>query len=124
MVEKTLFDKYGGFSTVSRIVMALYERLLDDDDLGPFFDDVDMPKLIDHQTKFVASLMGGPASFSDDHIARAHAHLVITSEHFEQLKALVRATLEDFEVTDPDIQTILGAFEARRPVLIGGANVD
>ena len=117
-VEKTLYDKYGGFSTVSRIVMSLYDRLLDDDDVGPFFDDVDMPRLIDHQTKFVSSLMGGPASFSDTHIAAAHKHLPIGDAHFDKLKELVTETLNDFGVEEPDIATVLGAFEERRALLI------
>ncbi len=118
LVEKTLYDKYGGFSTVSKIVMSLYDRLLDDDDLGPFFDDVDMPRLIDHQTKFVSSLMCGPASFSDNHIASAHKHLPIAEAHFDKLKELVAETLESFGVEADDIETVLGAFEARRPLLI------
>lgn len=74
-MSRSLYEKYGGFAAVSRIVMQLYERILDDDELGPFFDDVEMPKLIDHQTKFVASLMGGRASFTDTHIAGAHRGL-------------------------------------------------
>ncbi|MEM8629735.1 MAG: group 1 truncated hemoglobin [Pseudomonadota bacterium] len=117
-MEKTLFDKYGGFSTVSRIVMTLYDRLLEDDDVGPFFDDVDLPKLIDHQTKFVSSLMGGPASFTDSHIAAAHRHLTIEHVHFERLKELVTETLKEFSVDPEDIDTVLGAFEERRGLLI------
>ncbi|MDW4500355.1 group 1 truncated hemoglobin [Sulfitobacter sp. D35] len=122
-MEKSLFDKYGGFSTVSRIIMSLYDKLLDDDDVGPFFDDVDMPKLIDHQTKFVSSLMGGPASFSDGHIERAHRHLEVNDLHFDRLKELVRQTLEEFDVDAGDIETVLAAFEARRPLLVGAADV-
>ncbi|MHA3978784.1 group I truncated hemoglobin [Halovulum sp. GXIMD14794] len=118
-MEKSLYEKYGGFSTVSRIVMSLYDRLLDDDDVGPFFDDVDMPKLIDHQTKFVASLMGGPASFTDTHIQMAHRNLEIDDAHFDRLKALVQETLSDFSVEQPDIDVVLAAFEARRPLLTG-----
>ena len=34
IMSKSLFDKYGGFSTVSKIVLTLYDRLLDDDDRG------------------------------------------------------------------------------------------
>ena len=116
-MSDSLFDKYGGFGTVSKIVLRLYDKLLDDDDVGPFFDDVDMPRLIDHQTKFVSSLMGGPASFSDGHIERAHDHLTIYDDHFDQLKLLVTETLEEFSVAPEDIETILGAFEARRSLL-------
>jgi hemoglobin len=117
-LEQTPYEKYGGFSTVSRIVMTLYEKLLEDDDVGPFFDDVDMPKLIDHQTKFVSSLMGGPASFSDTHIASAHRHLTINDVHFDRLKALIDETLEEFSIESDDAQIVLDAFEARRDLLV------
>jgi hemoglobin len=57
-----MLERYGGFPTLSRIVMDFYDRVIDSDVLGPFFEDVDMRRLVDHQTKFVAWLMGGPAS--------------------------------------------------------------
>ncbi|WP_299848777.1 group 1 truncated hemoglobin [uncultured Roseovarius sp.] len=123
-MEKSLFDKYGGFSAVSKIVLSLYDRLLDDDDVGPFFDDVDMPKLIDHQTKFVSSLMGGPASFTDDHIARAHRGMTIEDHHFDRLKVMVAETLSDFDLTQDDITTILDGFEKRRPLLTENPDVN
>ena len=118
MEDQSLYEKYGRFSTVSKIVMTLYDRLLEDDNVGPFFDDVDMPRLIDHQTKFVASLMGGPASFSDAQIQSAHAHLAIEPSHFDILKDIVAGTLTDFGVETNDIDTVLGAFEARRNLLL------
>lgn len=122
-MEKSLFDKYGGFSTVSKIVLALYDRLLDDDDVGPFFDDVDLPRLIDHQTKFVSSLMGGPASFSDDHIERAHRNMDIENHHFDRLKEIVSDVLTDFGVDDADIASIVAEFESRRALLTEKPNV-
>ena len=118
MEDKTLYEKYGGFSTISKVVMSLYDKLLDDDDVGPFFDDVDMANLIDHQTKFVASLMGGPASFTDTHIASAHKHLTINPHHFDRLKELVQETLDEFDVEAEDTQAVLDAFEARRALLV------
>lgn len=123
-MKQSMFEKYGGFSRVSQIVMALYNKLLDDDDVGPFFDDVDLPKLIDHQTKFVAALMGGPASFTDGHIERAHAKMDIKDHHFDQLKLLVKETLVEFDLEPLDIETVLGAFEVRRPLLVRTDHVD
>ncbi|WP_120501768.1 group 1 truncated hemoglobin [Roseovarius sp. EL26] len=123
-MEKSLFDKYGGFSSISKIVLKLYDRLLDDDDVGPFFDDVDLPKLIDHQTKFISSLMGGPASFTDDHIERAHRHMAIEPLHFDRLKEIVIDVLAEFDVATSDIETIIGEFEARRTLLIEKPNVN
>lgn len=100
--------------------MTLYDKLLDDDDVGPFFDDVDMPRLIDHQTKFVSSLMGGPASFSDSYIESAHSHLTIHDAHFDKLKGLIADTLVEFNVDAGDVTVVLDAFEQRRSLLTGG----
>ncbi|MBE9637479.1 group I truncated hemoglobin [Salipiger mangrovisoli] len=116
-MEKSLFDKYGGFSVVSKIVLDLYDRLLDDDDVGPFFDEIDMARIVDHQTKFVSSLMGGPASYTDEQIRKMHAHLRIDQRHFDKLQSLLRATLADHGVAPEDQDAILGAFEARRPLV-------
>lgn len=118
-MQKTLFEKYGGFSAVSRIVLDLYDRLLDDDDVGPFFDDIEMARIVDHQTKFVSSLMGGPASYTDEQIRKMHARLVISDAQFDRLEAILRATLVDHGVAAEDADAIAGAFEARRGLVVG-----
>lgn len=119
-MAQTLFDKYGGFSVISKIVMDLYDRLLDDDDIGPFFDDVDMAKIVDHQTKFVSSLMGGPASYTDKQIEKTHSHLSIGNHHFDRLAVILRETLLDHGVSDEDADAIVGTFAVRRDIVVNG----
>ena len=123
-LEKTLFQKYGGFSKVSRIVLALYDRILDDDDLGPFFDEIDMSRIVDHQTKFISSLMGGPASYTDDQIQKMHDHLEISAEQFDVLSSILTETLNEFGLDPEDTATIIAAFEKRRPLVTGAPNVN
>ncbi|GMG81975.1 group 1 truncated hemoglobin [Paralimibaculum aggregatum] len=118
MNQKTLYEKYGGFAQINRIVMAFYDGLLDSDEVGPYFDDVDMKRLIDHQTKFVAALMGGPAEFGDDHLRRAHASLGITDAHFDEMKAILGGTLADHGVAAEDVATVLAAIESRRGLVV------
>ena len=79
------FERHGGFAVLSKVVMALYDKILDSDVAGPFFDGVDVRRVIDHQTKFISSLLGGPASYSDDQIRKMHSHLSIGPEEFEAL---------------------------------------
>ena len=83
MAQQTLFEKYGGFSAISRIVLDFYDRLLDSDEIGPFFDNTEMGKLVDHQTKFIASLLGGPSSYTDDQLKQLHRHLEIKDTHMD-----------------------------------------
>ncbi len=56
----SLFEKYGGFASVSKIVSAFYNKAIDSDVIRPYFDNIDMRELIDHQTKFIAAM--SPAS--------------------------------------------------------------
>jgi len=117
-MTKSPYEKYGGFSAVSKIVLDLYDRLLDDDDIGPFFDGIDMTRVVDHQTKFVSSLMGGPAFYTDDQIQKMHARLAIAHEHFDSLKRILRATLVDHGVEPEDADAVVGAFESRRGLVV------
>lgn len=117
-MDRSLFDKYGGFSVVSKMVLDLYDRLLDDDDVGPFFDEVEMRRIVDHQTKFVSSLMGGPASYTDDQIRKMHGHLTIGDAHFQKLKSILAETLGDHGVSEEDVDQIIGEFEKRRGLVV------
>ncbi len=105
-VTGTIFDRYGGFAKVSRIVSSFYDRVLDSAVLAPYFDGVDMRRQIDHQTRFFASIMGGPASYTREHLGRVHARLHVTDEAFDELVALLRETLEDFDFDETDISAV------------------
>jgi len=124
MSQQTLFEKYGGFSQVSRVVLAFYDKLLDSDDIGPFFDDIDMAKMVDHQTKFIASLLGGPAAYSDAQLRQLHAHLSIKDAHFDELKVILRQTLDDHKFEPDDTDAVLQEFENRRVLIVGNKNVN
>lgn len=117
-MSDSLFDKYGGFGSVSRVVMAFYDRLLDSDEIGDFFDDVDMKRLIDHQTKFVSSLMGGPASYTDERLEQLHAHLDISGPDFDEMKRLLEETLTEFSFEETDKEAVLAAIESRRSLIV------
>lgn len=117
-MAETIYEKYGGFARIHQLVMSFYDAVLDHDDLGPYFEDVDMRKLIDHQTKFVSALLGGPASFTDDHLRRAHAGLDISPAHFDEMKIVLGQTLRAHGFEDRDVETVLGAVELRRPVVV------
>ncbi len=119
MASQTLYDKYGGFSNVSRIVLSFYDTLIDNDEIGPFFDDVDMPKMVDHQTKFIASLMGGPASYTDKQLRQLHSHLDISDAHFDELEVVLRETLDQHGIDPQDVELVVTEFANRRTLIVG-----
>lgn len=114
----SIFNRYGGFASVSKIVMEFYDLVLDSDIAGDYFVDVDMPTLVDHQTKFIASIMGGPASYSNEALERIHAHLDISKEAFEEIVSLLRMTLEDFELDPADVDQVIDGIRARERYIV------
>ena len=114
----TIFERYGGFAKISRIVSSFYDRVLDSPILEPYFSEVDMRRLIDHQTKFMAQAMGGPASYTNQQLEKVHSHLQITSDAFEEMHALLRETLEDFGVERDDVEAVIDEIVARRNLIV------
>lgn len=98
--------------------MSFYEMALESDEIGGYFEDIDMPRLIDHQTKFVSSLVGGPASFSDERIEAVHRHLNITHSDFDEMADLFGEALEMHGMDQRDIKIALDAIEGKRSVIV------
>jgi hemoglobin len=117
-MDQSIFERNGGFAKVSRVVMSFYDRVIDSPIMSPYFANTDMKQLIDHQTKFIAFLMGGPASFSDEHLERIHQHMNIDREAFDEMVGLLTETLEDFEYTDEDVAAVKKELERRAPLII------
>lgn len=120
-MASTIFERYGGFASVSRIVSAFYDKALDSPVLCPYFEGIDMRRLIDHQTKFIASLMGGPASYSDIELERLHAHLNITDAAFNEMAMLLKETLEDFDLEDRDVDAVAREIIDRKRFIVSAA---
>ena len=117
-MSQSIFERHGGFAKVSRIVMSFYDLVLDSPVISPYFANTDMKRLIDHQTKFIAYLMGGPASFSDEHLERVHRHMEIDRRAFDEMVALLTETLEDFDFDAADIADVRSELELRAPLII------
>ena len=103
---ETMFERYGGFTQISRVVSSFNARVLDSPNMGPDFHGVDKKRQIDHQTKVIAFLMGGPASYSDEHLRSIHQHMNIGREALNEMVELMTETLEDFDFSDEDIEAV------------------
>lgn len=116
----TIYERVGGFSAVRRVVSAFYDKVLESDLIAHHFEQIEMPRLIDHQTRFISFLMGGPASYTDEHIAHVHEKLGITLAEFDEMVELLSETLEDFEFGNEDIAKIGQELRRRESVIVTG----
>jgi hemoglobin len=115
----SIFDRYGGFASIRKVVSSFYDEVLATPELSHHFAAVDMRSLISHQTQFMSFVMGGPgASYTDDALQRVHAPLHITRAQLDLMRRLLRGTLEDHGFSDTDIQAIDRELDARTHVIV------
>ena len=117
----TLFERYGGFATLRVVVSDFYDRVLDHEEVAPYFENIDMARLIDHQTKFIAALTGGPASFTDEQLRRAHQKHKISTEHFQIVSDILAETLEDHGVEAADVAEVTQEVRRRQGFVVSSA---
>jgi hemoglobin len=110
----TMFERYGGLPFVSRFVLDFYDRVLACAELAPYFADIDMQRLVEHQAKFISSVMGGPASYSGAALRESHHHLQIDDRAFDRMIELFRATLAESEIAGADVELIIADLNAHR----------
>ena len=117
-MTQTIFERYGGFATVRKVVSTFSEFVLEDEGVSPYFAGVDMRRQIDHQSKFVSAVMGGPASYSDEHLMRVHARLGIDHKAFLVIAGLLQEAMEEHGMAEPDVNAVVRAFASREHLVV------
>lgn len=103
----SLYDKYGGYDTVEKIVVSFYDKVKSDDRIKDFFQETDFDKQIKHQTAFISEALGGPKVYKGLDMRKAHAKFNLNEEHFNAVGENLKLTLEEFGVDNSDIDTIM-----------------
>lgn len=101
MSEKTLYEMLGGAAAVDLAVENFYRKVLTDDRISSFFDDVDMDRQIAKQKGFLTLVFGGPNQYSGLDMRKGHAHLVergLNDGHVDVVLELLGETLKELDV--------------------------
>jgi len=104
VADDRLFAAIGGAPALSVAVTVLYDRLLADPELAPWFDGVDLPRLREHQRDFLTVVLGGPpeigslARYQGRGIEIAHRGLTIPDAAFDRMRDHLLATLIELGV--------------------------
>ncbi|MCA9472443.1 MAG: methyl-accepting chemotaxis protein [Nitrospirales bacterium] len=103
----SIFEQIGGSESVTAAVSALYQRVLADPMLQPFFVNVDVSTLKAKQVLFFTQALGGPAVYKGPPMKPAHAHLSITQHHFDRVAEHLVETLNSLNVSSELIDQIV-----------------
>jgi len=116
----SMFERYGGVKFIMRFTLQFYDRVLASIRLAPFFANTNMQELVEHQAKFISSVMGGPTSYSNAVLRDVHANLAIDDQAFDEMILLFRTTLEESKLADVDVEAIIADLNARREYIVRG----
>jgi hemoglobin len=104
----TLFQRIGGENAVDAAVDIFYTKVLADNRINHFFENLDMVAQARKQKAFLTMAFGGPNNYTGMDMRAGHAHLGLTEEHFDAVVENLAATLTQLGVASSDIQEVAG----------------
>ena len=122
-MSDTIWERYGGYGFVAKAVDDFYARVLLSRDLAPYFVNINMEKLVEHQIETIGAVMGGPYDLDIEVLRWSHARLKIKLAHFGEIAAILSLTLEDNGLTDADRDALMAVVASTRDAIVDPAEL-
>ena len=103
----SLYERVGGRALVDSAVDIFYAKVLADDRINMFFENIDMVSQQNKQKRFLTMVFGGPSEYSGKDMHHAHARMRINEAHFSAMLECLTRTLKELNVFQNDINEIL-----------------
>ena len=121
-MTESLFERLGGQAAVNAAVDIFYRKMLSDERVSDFFDDVDMQQQISKQKRFLTMVLGGPHHYSGKSMREGHTHLLrrgLNDSHVDIVIEHLAATLNELGAAPEDIEKVAGIANSVRNDVLG-----
>lgn len=118
-MKQSLYERIGGDSAVRATVVKMYDKILSDEELAPFFENIDVEKLRLSQAAFVTYAFGGPNHYNGKSLRAAHKNAAehgLSDRHFDLVALHLKTAMEELNVSDELIEEALA--------IVGGTRAD
>lgn len=108
-MSESLFSRLGGKNAVNTAVDIFYRKMLTDERVCHFFDDVDMEQQIIKQKGFLTMAFGGPHSYNGRDMRTGHRNLInrgLNDTHVDIVIEHLGDTLRELGADEKDIQEV------------------
>jgi hemoglobin len=112
------YDRIGGGATVREAVDRFYALVLADDELAPYFTDVDLARLKRHQVLLLSQVLGGPTAYDGRELGDAHRGLGITDAQYDKVVAHLVSVLVELGADDEAIAAAGSVVAAVKPDIV------
>ena len=110
------------FALMDAAVDLFYRKVLSDERVSEFFDDVDMERQAAKQKGFLTMVTGGPNNYTGRNMRDAHAKLVaqgLNDGHVDVIIELLGETLSELGVDAEQIKQVAALAESVRDDVLG-----
>jgi len=112
------YDRIGGAPAVTAVVDEFYRRLVVDEHVGHFFQDVPLPTLKRHQVLLLTKVLGGPDRYDGRKLEQAHGGMGITDSDYDRVVSHLVDCLVDAGVPDDVLGRAGEVLTAVRPSIV------
>ncbi len=116
--ESSLYQKLGGKAAIDAAVEAFYVKVLADERVKHFFDDVSMDKQRRKQKAFLSAALGSPVPWTGKDMRKAHANLDLTEVHFNAIAENLVATLKDLKISQELIGQVMAVVATTKDAVL------
>lgn len=105
----SLYEQLGGSPAVDRAVDIFYRKMLCDDRVARFFDDVDMERQAAKQKGFLTMVLGGPHAYTGKSMREGHKHLIergLNDSHVDVVLEHLGQTLRELGAQEDQIAEV------------------
>lgn len=120
-MSDTIFDRIGGMPALPQVVRQFYRGIYASQVVGHHFTMMDPEVMIDHQIRFLSTLLGGPAQYTGKDLGSTHAHLNITEDEFSEVAKILSNSLKDNGVSGDDLDTIMSTVAGTKEEILHGS---
>ncbi|MDF1815863.1 MAG: group 1 truncated hemoglobin [Verrucomicrobiales bacterium] len=109
---ESIYARLGGQVAIDAAVDIFYKKVLADDSVNYFFEDISMKAQIRKQKEFLGAVFGGPVAWQGKNMREAHKNLDISEEEFAAIAGHLSSTLKDLKVASDlhdEIMTLVGS---------------
>lgn len=123
-MQATLYERLGGEAAIMAVASQLYEKLLADPALAPYFAGLDMEQQVRKQVGFLSWAFGADTKYEFRPLRAAHARLVrdqgLANEHFDRVARHLAEVLMELGVEPQLVTETLAIVASTRGDVLGG----
>ncbi len=122
-MEKSLYDRLGGYEAISAVVNDFAGKLFVDPQVGPFFKGMGADtrqSFIQKNINLVCNVTGGPCKIISRPAKTVHAGLGITETEFNIVVNHLVDTLDKFNVPAKEKEELLAIIGTLKPDIVDG----